>query len=67
MYAEQPLPLISASEADSLLLHQERHVPDSAGGQDFTYQRLDGGHLAQVVQQLVDWIVVLWSNRILVI
>ncbi|KAL0617883.1 Zinc finger protein [Plecturocebus cupreus] len=44
-----------------------RHIELVGQGrsQNFTYQGLDGGHLAKVVQQLVDWIIVLWSNGIL--
>lgn len=32
-----------------------------------TYQRLNGGHLAQVLQELVDGVVVLWGNGVLMI
>ena len=35
--------------------------------QNLTYQGLDGGHLAEVVQQLVDRIIVLRGNGILVV
>ena len=34
---------------------------------NLTYQGLDGGHLAEVVQQLVDRIIVLRGNGILVV